>query len=64
MKARMFDTSVQELKYKVLKEVATLAYEDRLQEGILDIPETIVPGMYRAPVCEQLPEGCGADYQP
>ena len=33
MKSRMFDTSVQELKYKVLKEVATLAYEDRLQEG-------------------------------
>ena len=39
-----FDTNVQELKYKVLREVATLAYEDRLSAGILDIPETIVPG--------------------
>lgn len=39
-----FDTNVQELKYKVLREVATLAYEDRLSTGILDIPETIVPG--------------------
>lgn len=51
MKARMFDTSVQELKYKVLKEVATLAYEDRLQEGILDIPETIVPGPHALMRC-------------
>ena len=39
-----FDTSVQELKYKVLKEVARLAREDRLQENLLSIPETIIPG--------------------
>lgn len=51
MKSRMFDTSVQELKYKVLKEVATLAYEDRLQEGILDIPEKIVPGPHALMRC-------------
>lgn len=41
---RIFDTSVQELKYKVLREVATLAFEDRLSTGLLDIPKTIVPG--------------------
>ncbi len=40
----MFDTSVQELKYKVLREVARLAFEDRLEEGLLSIAETIVPG--------------------
>lgn len=39
-----FDTSVQELKYKVLKEVAKLAFEDKLAEGILDIPEKIIKG--------------------
>ena len=39
-----FDTNVQELKYKVLREVARLAKEDRLREGLLSIPETIVPG--------------------
>lgn len=41
---RKFDTSVQELKYKVLKEVATLVYEDRLEKEILDVPYRIVPG--------------------
>lgn len=41
---RKFDTKVQYLKYKVLREVARLAWEDSLAEGILDIPKTIVPG--------------------
>ena len=41
---RKFDTNVQELKYKVLREVARLAKDDRLAEGIPGIPETIVPG--------------------
>lgn len=41
---RKFDTNVQELKYKVLREVARLAREDKLAEGIPGIPETIVPG--------------------
>lgn len=41
---KLFDTNVQMLKYKVLKEVANLAYEDNLETGILDIPEKIVPG--------------------
>ena len=39
-----FDTNVQELKYKVLREVARLAREGRLREGLLNIPETIIPG--------------------
>lgn len=39
-----FDTNVQELKYKVLREVARLAKEDKLIEGMNSIPETIVPG--------------------
>ncbi len=41
---RLFDTNVQKLKYEVLKEVATLAFEDNLEGGILDIPEKIAPG--------------------
>ncbi|MDD3243713.1 MAG: 4Fe-4S dicluster domain-containing protein [Eubacteriales bacterium] len=41
---RKFDTKVQELKYKVLREVARLAFEDRLLENVTDIPKTIVPG--------------------
>ena len=39
-----FETSVQEIKYKVLKKVAELAYEDRLTpENVLPIPEEIIP---------------------
>lgn len=41
---RKFDTKVQHLKYKVLREVAKLAWEGNLLENILDIPKTIVPG--------------------
>lgn len=41
---RKFDTKVQHLKYKVLREVARLAWEDKLLENLLDIPEAIVPG--------------------
>ena len=44
MSVRIFDTSVQELKYKVLKEVATLAFEDRLDTGLIDAAERIMPG--------------------
>lgn len=40
----LFDTSVQELKYKVLKEVARNAYAGTLQENLLNIAETVVPG--------------------
>ena len=39
-----FETTVQELKHSVLKEVAELAWEDRLATGVLNIPEKIIPG--------------------
>ncbi len=39
-----FDTKVQILKYKVLKEVARQAWKDTLWENLLDIPKIIVPG--------------------
>lgn len=41
---RKFDTKVQYLKYKVLREVARHAFEDRLMDAYIDIPYTIVPG--------------------
>ena len=41
---RKFDTKVQHLKYKVLREVARLAWNDTLYENLLDIPKQIVPG--------------------
>ena len=41
---RKFDTKVQHLKYKVLREVARLAWDDLLLEHVMDIPKTIVPG--------------------
>ncbi len=41
---RKFDTKVQHLKYKVLREVARLAWQDKLLEKVMDIPKLIVPG--------------------
>ena len=41
---RKFDTKVQHLKYKVLREVAKQAWADTLQDNLLDIPKIIVPG--------------------
>ena len=41
---RKFDTKVQHLKYKVLREVARLAWSDNLLENVVNIPKTIVPG--------------------
>ena len=41
---RKFDTKVQHLKYKVLREVARLAWDGTLFEGMIDIPKKIVPG--------------------
>lgn len=41
---RKFDTKVQHLKYKVLREVARQAWNDTLFENLLDIPKTLVPG--------------------
>ena len=39
-----FDTKVQYLKYKVLREVARHAWKDTLLQNLVDIPKTIVPG--------------------
>ena len=41
---RKFDTKVQHLKYKVLREVAKQAWNDTLLDNLLDIPKIIVPG--------------------
>lgn len=41
---RKFDTKVQYLNYKVLREVARLAWEDKLLENVMGIPKMIVPG--------------------
>lgn len=39
-----FDTKVQHLKYKVLREVARFSWNDTLLDNIMDIPQIIVPG--------------------
>ena len=41
---RKFDTKVQYLKYKVLREVSKFAWQGTLLENVLSIPEIIVPG--------------------
>lgn len=41
---RKFDTKVQHLKYKVLREVARHAWNDDLLEHLTDIPKEIIPG--------------------
>ena len=41
---RIFDTKVQVLKYKVLREVARQAWAETLSENAIDIPRMIVPG--------------------
>ena len=44
MGVRKFDTKVQHLKYKVLREVAREAWNDTLLQNVMDIPKMIVPG--------------------
>ena len=44
MGIRKFDTKVQHLKYKVLREVARHAWNDTLLDNVMNIPEMIVPG--------------------
>ena len=44
MGTRRFDTKVQYLKYKVLREVARQAWDDTLLKNVMDIPKMIVPG--------------------
>lgn len=41
---RNFETDVQKLKYEVLREVARLAFEGRLNDAYYEIPKTVVPG--------------------
>lgn len=41
---RKFDTKVQHLKYKVLREVARAEWNDHLAESIFEIPKIISPG--------------------
>ncbi len=41
---RKFDTKVQYLQYKVLREVARAAWQDTLMTDVMDIPRRIVPG--------------------
>ena len=43
IETRKFDTKVQVLKYKVLRQVARLAWNDELV-NVVDIPRMIVPG--------------------
>lgn len=44
MDNKKFDTQIQYIKYKVLKETAILAWKDELLEHILDIPYKAIPG--------------------
>ena len=44
---KKFDTKVQHLKYKVLREVAREAWNGTLTEHVLDIPKTIVPAFIK-----------------
>ena len=41
---RTFETDVQQLKYRVLKEVAARAYDGNLMESYYEIPKIISPG--------------------
>ncbi|MGM9973367.1 MAG: 4Fe-4S dicluster domain-containing protein [Clostridiaceae bacterium] len=41
---KKFDTKVQNLKYKVLREVAREAWKDTMLENVFDIPKKIIPG--------------------
>lgn len=50
-KIRKFDTKVQHLKYKVLREVARHAWDDTLIERMFDIPKTIIPGKEQTMRC-------------
>lgn len=48
---RLFDTNVQQIKYKVLKEVANLVYDGNVIEGYTEIPRKIINGKDRALRC-------------
>lgn len=48
---RKFDTSVQYMKYKALKEVARYAWEGTLNENLLNIPNVVQPGAVPITAC-------------
>ena len=48
---RKFDTKVQHLKYKVLREVARAEWNDTLTESIFKIPKMISPGPHSTMRC-------------
>lgn len=48
---RKFDTKVQHLKYKVLREVARAEWNDNLEESIFSIPKQIAPGPHSTMRC-------------
>ena len=58
---RKFDTKVQHLKYKVLREVARQAWKDTLFDNLLDIPKIIVPGKTPTMRCCVYKEMCIRD---
>ena len=41
---RKFDTKIQHLKYKVIREVARFAWRGELLENLINIPQIVVPG--------------------
>ncbi len=41
---RLFDTEVQELKYKVINELVRLAVKDKVDKAFYEVPRKIVPG--------------------
>ncbi len=41
---KLFDTNTQLIKYKVLREIARLGWNNSLDAALLDVPETVVPG--------------------
>ena len=49
MEQKLFDTNVQWIKYKVLREVIRRAYEGGLDEAYLEIPKIISPGLLFLP---------------
>ncbi len=68
---REFETKVQYLNFKVLREVAKLAFDDQLIEKMTDIPRMIVPGKVptmrccvykeRAILSRRVKMACGGD---
>ena len=48
---RKFDTSVQYVKYKALKEVARYAWQGTLLENVMNIPKIVEPGIVPITAC-------------